>query len=87
MGKYAIVIGDITSHGGEVISASSTFDCNGKKAALLHDTVSCPLHGTNLIIEADSSVYEEDNRGIVLHGCQTHCGATVIAGCKDMEVE
>ena len=86
MGKYAVVLGDATSHGGKVSSASSGFEIHGKNAALLHDFVSCPEHGTNRIIECDRSAYEEGGRGIVIHGCKTQCGATVIASNQDMEV-
>ncbi|MTD42494.1 PAAR domain-containing protein [Erwinia sp. CPCC 100877] len=86
MGKFAVVLGDTTTHGGKVISASSSFEISGKNAALLNDTVTCPVHGTNKIIECDVSVYEENGRGIVLHGCKTQCGASVIAGIQDMEV-
>lgn len=86
MGKYAVVLGDATTHGGKVTSASSSFDISGKNAALLNDTVSCPEHGTNKIIECDVSAYEENGRGIVLHGFRTQCGASVIASMQDMEV-
>lgn len=86
MGKYAVVLGDATSHGGKVTSASSSFDISGKNAALLNDNVSCPEHGTNKILECDVSAYEENGRGIVLHGCKTQCGASVIASMQDMEV-
>ncbi|WP_455426174.1 PAAR domain-containing protein [Dryocola sp. LX212] len=86
MGKFAIVLGDVTTHGGKVTSASSSFDISGTNAALLNDTVSCPKHGTNKIIECDVSAYEENGRGIVLHGCKTQCSARVIASLQDMEV-
>lgn len=86
MAICAVVLGDVTSHGGRVSSASSTFDINGKNAALLHDTVTCPVHGTNRIIESDISAYEENGRGIVLHGFKTECGSVVIASLQDMEI-
>ncbi|OMP95925.1 PAAR domain-containing protein [Raoultella terrigena] len=86
MGKYVVVLGDAISHGGKVISASSGFNISGKNAALLNDAVFCPEHGTNKIIECDISAYEENGRGIVLHGCKTQCGASVIASTQDMEV-
>lgn len=86
MGKYVVVLGDATSHGGKVSSASSSFEIAGKNAALLNDTVTCPEHGTNKIIECDISAYEENGRGIVLHGCKTECGAVVIASLQDMEI-
>ncbi|WP_409248845.1 PAAR domain-containing protein, partial [Enterobacter hormaechei] len=55
MSRYVVVLGDATSHGGKVTSASSSFDIAGKNAALLNDTVSCPEHGMNKIIECDVS--------------------------------
>ncbi|AIR62100.1 PAAR motif family protein [Cedecea neteri] len=86
MSRYVVILGDSTSHGGKVTSASSSFEISGKYAALLNDTVSCPEHGTNKIIECDISAYEENGRGIVLHGYRTQCGAIVIASMQDMEV-
>ncbi|MEB6222579.1 PAAR domain-containing protein [Pantoea anthophila] len=85
MGKYAVVLGDATTHGGKVTSASSSFDIYGKNAALLNNTVSCPMHGTNKIIECDVSAYEENGSGIVLHNCKTQCGANIIANMRDMK--
>lgn len=85
MSKYVVVLGDATSHGGNVVSASSTLEIDGKRAALFNDVVSCPVHGNNVIIECDFS-YEEDGKGIVTHGCKTACGAVVMASCQDMEI-
>lgn len=86
MGKFAVVLGDPTSHNGKVITASSTFELSGKNAALLNDAVTCPVHGINKIIECDISAYQENGRGIVLHDCKTQCGASVIASIQDMEI-
>ncbi|MNG21288.1 hypothetical protein D3C84_1056330 [compost metagenome] len=87
MVKYAVVLGDDTSHGGKVSSASSSFEIEGKYAALLNDTVTCPEHGNNKIVECDIDAYEEGGRGIVLHGCKTECGAEVNASLPDMEID
>ncbi|MBN0997368.1 PAAR domain-containing protein, partial [Pseudomonas aeruginosa] len=53
MSKGFVLLGDKTTHGGAVISASSTMIVNGKPVALVGDKVSCqiPGHGTNAIIE------------------------------------
>lgn len=83
--KPVVRLGDKTSHGGVVISASSTFDIMGRSAALLNDTVSCPKHGNNAITEC-SFDYDENGRGIVYEGCKTACGAIVYASCQDMEI-
>ncbi|TBM29553.1 PAAR domain-containing protein [Hafnia paralvei] len=86
MMKKVVVIGDPISHGGSVISASSSIDISGKRAALFGDTVNCAKHGTNRIKQCDMS-YDEEGKGIVVDGCQTECGAQVIATLSDMEIE
>jgi len=86
MPKRIVVLNDSTSHGGRVISASSTFEIEGRNAALLNDTVSCPEHGSNPIWECDMS-YEENGRGIIVHGCKSACGSVVYASLPDMEID
>lgn len=43
--KGFVLLGDKTTHGGTVISASSTMTVNGKPVALIGDKVSCPVKG------------------------------------------
>ena len=43
MTKGLVLLGDKTSHGGKVISASSSITVDGKKAALVGDMVNCPV--------------------------------------------
>ncbi len=45
MSKGFVLLGDKTTHGGSIISASSTMVVNGKKVALIGDEVSCPVTG------------------------------------------
>ena len=85
MGKKIVVLGDATSHGGKVVSVSSTFEIEGKNVALLNDSVSCPEHGSNPIVECDMS-YEENGRGIVAHGCKSACGSVIYASLPDGEI-
>lgn len=85
MGKKIVVLGDATSHGGKVVSVSSTFEIEGKNVALLNDSVSCPEHGSNPIVECDMS-YEENGRGIVAHGYKSACGSVIFASLPDVEI-
>ncbi|EPA1864981.1 PAAR domain-containing protein [Klebsiella michiganensis] len=85
MGKKIVVLGDATSHGGKVVSVSSTFEIEGKNVALLNDSVSCPEHGSNPIVECDMS-YEENGRGIVAHGCKSACGSVIFASLPDVDI-
>ncbi|WP_031935735.1 PAAR domain-containing protein, partial [Escherichia coli] len=42
-----VCLGDATTHGGKVITATSTLFINGIQVALVGDLVSCPKHGVN----------------------------------------
>lgn len=44
-GKHVIVLGDKTTHGGEVITASEHFSLLGTPVARVGDQVSCPKCG------------------------------------------
>lgn len=64
MSKGFVLLGDKTTHGGEVISASSTMIVNGKKVALVGDEINCPVdgHGINAIIEGLRNGYLMANK-------------------------
>lgn len=87
MSRYIVSLGDNTSHGGVVISASSTIIINGKPAALVGDEVLCPIpgHGLNPIIEGCTDWFE-NGRAVVVDGCHSGCGCQVIASTSDCSV-
>ncbi|UTJ45808.1 PAAR domain-containing protein [Atlantibacter subterranea] len=87
MSKGFVLLGDKTTHGGEVISASSTMLVNGKLVALIGDEISCPLigHGINHIIEG-STEWSSDGRAIVVDGCHCECGCQVISSAPDCAI-
>jgi uncharacterized Zn-binding protein involved in type VI secretion len=73
-----IRLGDSTSHGGEVVSASSTMGFNGRAVARRGDEVSCPRHGRNRIIHGDESM-TDDGVPIARHGHRSECGCRLIS--------
>ena len=87
MSKGFVLLGDKTTHGGAVISASSTMIVNGKPVALVGDKVSCPIpeHGTNAIIEG-APEWSSDGQAIVVDGCKCQCGCQVISGAPDCAI-
>lgn len=87
MTKGLVLLGDKTSHGGKVISASSSITVNGKAVALVGDRVSCPVpgHGTNQIIEG-SPQRTFNGRAVVVDGCKCQCGCTVISSAMNSKV-
>ncbi|WP_413741956.1 PAAR domain-containing protein [Sodalis sp. RH15] len=80
MTKGFVLLSDKTSHGGEVISASSSMLIDNEKVALKGDMISCPIsdHGNNSIIEG-SSEWFSDGKEIVVDGCRCECGCVVIS--------
>lgn len=87
MSKGFVLLGDNTTHGGEVISASSTMIVNGKKVALIGDKISCPKvgHGINTIIEG-SPDWISDGKAVVVDGCRCECGCQVISSAPDCAI-
>lgn len=87
MSKGVVLLGDNTSHGGKVITASSKITVNGKTVALIGDLVSCPLkgHGTNPIVEG-ASQRSCAGRAVVVDGCQSQCGCKVISSAANSTV-
>lgn len=83
-----VCIGDATTHGGKVISASSTMFINGVQVALVGDFVSCPIpgHGANRIIAGESTATEE-GISIVVDGCLCECGCRVISSHTETSIE
>ncbi len=87
MSKGFVLPGDKTTHGGEVISASSTMIVNAKAVALIGDKISCPKegHGINTIVEG-SSEWISDGKAIVVDGCRCECGCQVISSAPECAI-
>lgn len=85
MSNGFVLLGDKTTHGGQVISASSTMIVNSKKVALVGDKIMCPIqgHGINSITQG-SSEWLSDGKSVAVNGCNCECGCQVITiapGC------
>ncbi|EFB2838772.1 PAAR domain-containing protein [Escherichia coli] len=87
MANGLVLLGDKTTHGGKVNSASSNITVDGKKVALVGDFVCCPIigHGTNPIVEG-SPHRTFNGRAVVVDGCQCLCGCKVISSAKNSTV-
>ncbi|OMG54910.1 hypothetical protein BJN45_07015 [Azonexus hydrophilus] len=81
MTRPFILLGDKTDHGGVVISASGSSDCNGKGIARIGDKVTCPRkgHGSVTIIVTGDPTAIIDGQPAARHGDRTACGAILLA--------
>jgi uncharacterized Zn-binding protein involved in type VI secretion len=77
--RAIIRLGDSTSHGGKVISASSRMMVDGKPVALLGDACTCPIkgHGSPRIVEGEPT-FMVDGKPAAFEGHKTDCGASLI---------
>ena len=75
-----IRIGDPTSHGGKVISASTTHLIGGLGIARVGDKITCPIsgHGINVIVEGIAT-YLIGGRMVALHDHRCACGCSLIS--------
>ena len=80
MALAVVRLGDKTTHGGVVTSASPIHTVRGIAIARVGDMVACPLpgHGSNPIIEG-SPVFSIGGRKVALHGHKSACGCSLIA--------
>lgn len=81
-----VCLGDATTHGGKVISASSSMFINGVQVALVGDLVSCPVHSPNRITEGSPTASEE-GVSVVVDGCLCECGCRVISSYIENSIE
>jgi uncharacterized Zn-binding protein involved in type VI secretion len=80
MGKGIIRLGDPTSHGGVVTSATGRMNVLSKDVARVGDTCTCPINGHSgcTIVEGDEG-HTIDGIPIAYEGHKTSCGATLIS--------
>lgn len=85
--RNVIRLGDPTSHGGTVITASSQTIIKGKQVARVGDLVACPIpgHGVNPIIEGDANFIDE-GKSVALQGHKSACGCSLISTLSDVGV-
>jgi uncharacterized Zn-binding protein involved in type VI secretion len=78
--KRVIRLGDPTTHGGKVVSATANSSIYDKQIARLGDKVMCPItgHGVVTIVEGDSG-WLIDGIPVALEGHKTSCGASLIS--------
>ncbi|HGM6067248.1 TPA: PAAR domain-containing protein [Stenotrophomonas maltophilia] len=80
MARNWIVMGDPTSSGGRVITASNRTDIEGMGVARVGDKATCPqMHkGVYSIVEGDSTIII-DGQPVALDGCALACGCRVMS--------
>lgn len=86
MNQPLIVLGDTTTHGGAVQSATTGFTANGIAVAGHGDIVHCPAHGI-VTIQAPQNGLRGNGKTPAHAGDTTTCGATLIASQRGVSVQ
>jgi len=78
--RRIIRLGDPTSHGGKVVSASDNFSIMGIKVARKGDACTCPHPGhTNCVIVEGDPKHRIGGIEVAYEGHQVSCGAVLIS--------
>jgi uncharacterized Zn-binding protein involved in type VI secretion len=72
-------LGDKTSHGGEIITATATIKVHGIAVALEGDMTHCPKCKGNFAILPSGEGKKNLGRWVAYAGTQTECGAELVA--------
>ena len=80
MGKRVIRLGDPTTHGGTVVSATTNYIMFGKEVAGRGDKATCPRpgHGVVTIVEGDP-LWTVNGKNVALEGHKCSCGCSLIS--------
>ncbi|GGJ21266.1 PAAR domain-containing protein [Pseudomonas avellanae] len=78
MNRLAIVVGDMTDHGGHVMTGSESHIIDGFPTAHVGCDVICPLHGPTKIISGQND-YLVEGHPLALEGDLTTCGARLVS--------
>jgi uncharacterized Zn-binding protein involved in type VI secretion len=78
MHRKIILVGDVTDHGGTVLTGSPDKTFDRVAIARVGDTVSCPKHGNNAIVSGNSAI-SIDGKAAAVEGGRTACGSRLIA--------
>ena len=76
-------LGDTSSHGGTMISASGKFKVNGKIVCINGDMHSCPIpyHGITAVIS--TTTLNSNGQPVTRTGDSVGCGAVLVTGSPD----
>lgn len=79
-------LNDTSTHGGKIITAAAKTYYNGRRVARVTDTLDCPIHGPNPIVEGSGKQIVEGQK-VAREGDHTACGAALVVDQATSEDE
>jgi uncharacterized Zn-binding protein involved in type VI secretion len=87
LSQAIIVLGDMTDHGGVVISSAPVCYVDGRRVARKGDMVACPrCKGVFPIVEGNPTIIFNDAQ-VAFHGCKVACGAALLSSQSAARVD
>jgi uncharacterized Zn-binding protein involved in type VI secretion len=81
--QQVIRLGDTSSHGGSMVSASGLHRVNGIVVCVSGDVHSCPLKGHGRTAVTASRTFTSNDRPVIATGDSAGCGAVMTSGSPD----
>lgn len=79
-------VGDLTGHGGMILTGSDDVTINGKSAAFVTSVASCALHpSAQAVVTGSDSVTINGHAATFVTGL-TSCGAPIATGSDDVVI-
>lgn len=78
-------LGDSSTHGGAIASASPSTKVDGIAVGRVGDAFVCPIHGAQTITSG-CPIWTAEARPVARTGSSVSCGATIIGGSSSMKV-
>lgn len=79
MSRMVIMVGDLTSGGGAVITGSPFTDIDGKPVARINDKATCSKHKGVFPIVSGDATYIIDGQPVARHGDYLACGCRLMS--------
>ena len=81
MGNAVARLGDMSDHGGQIITAASKTQVEGKMVARVTDQHTCPIPGHGVTpIQTGSPQWNAEGQKVARTGSVCGCGASIIGG-------
>ena len=88
MGKKVVRLGDSSSHGGRMITATGKFKINGKVVCVDGDLHQCPIIGHGVTpVSSTSGNTKSGGKYIIRIGDSAGCGAIITSGSANTETD
>jgi uncharacterized Zn-binding protein involved in type VI secretion len=81
-----VCVGDLTDHGGVVLDGVPGTNLDGRQMTGLGHKVSCPKCGGVFPIIDGNQNYPVNGTPVALDGMKTACGASLIAGTPNAQI-